>query len=311
MCSDLAGNLPPPRTMPDQGNQRRPASALYPQKRATSEEGWKTASAAGGFSALSLLAHELYKELSVPIGILLSAHSNTRVEAFTPRQATRLIPLKVDEDLIHDADPLTKQGLNAFTKYYADLKAWQDEPAMPPRLAASAPTAQASRIAGMWRGLPVLQRQDCPRHSLCHSRRNLVPEPATAGTDASSGPHGSAGQGMEGCLGMPGMPFISRKCNPRLARSRQRRLADVHQVQHKFFVENRRTSAWWCNPTSTRPTPGASTTTTNCIPGCDGPLGAGQAVRQEGCLHRSDLQRVQVSGRKVTVSFEKESSLAD
>ncbi|MED5495629.1 MAG: sialate O-acetylesterase, partial [Verrucomicrobiota bacterium] len=54
-------------------------SALYPQKRATSDDGWKKISAAGSFSALSLsFAHELYKDLNMPIGILLSAHSNTR-----------------------------------------------------------------------------------------------------------------------------------------------------------------------------------------------------------------------------------------
>ena len=41
---------------------------------------------ASGFSALSLsFAYELYKELNIPIGILLSAHSNTRIEAFTQR----------------------------------------------------------------------------------------------------------------------------------------------------------------------------------------------------------------------------------
>lgn len=63
-------------------------SALYPQKRATSDGGWKQVNQAEGFSALSLaFAHELYQELGVPIGILLSAHSNTRVEAFTQREA--------------------------------------------------------------------------------------------------------------------------------------------------------------------------------------------------------------------------------
>ena len=63
-------------------------SALHPQKRATSDDGWKTHKSAGGFSALSLsFAYSLYKELDMPIGILLSAHSNTRVEAFTQRQA--------------------------------------------------------------------------------------------------------------------------------------------------------------------------------------------------------------------------------
>ena len=87
-------------------------SALYPQKRATSDDGWKKISAAGSFSALSLsFAHELYKELKMPIGILLSAHSNTRVEAFTQRGAIEAHPrLKGDADLMRDADPLPSRA---------------------------------------------------------------------------------------------------------------------------------------------------------------------------------------------------------
>ena len=102
-------------------------SALYPQKRASSDGGWKKARGASGFSALSLsFAYELYKELQMPIGILLSAHSNTRIEAFTQRQAFEAHPkLSGDVDLMRDADPLTEQGRNAYAKYYDDLKAWQ------------------------------------------------------------------------------------------------------------------------------------------------------------------------------------------
>ncbi|MDP7255078.1 MAG: hypothetical protein QGF00_36120, partial [Planctomycetota bacterium] len=87
MCNELAKEIASAaEDVPIREINIATVSALYPQKRATSEEGWKKASAASGFSALSLsFAHELYKELNVPIGILLSAHSNTRIQAFTQR----------------------------------------------------------------------------------------------------------------------------------------------------------------------------------------------------------------------------------
>ena len=81
MCNELAREIASAaEDVPIREINIATVSALYPQKKATSEEGWKKASAASGFSALSLsFAHELYKELNVPIGILLSAHSNTRI----------------------------------------------------------------------------------------------------------------------------------------------------------------------------------------------------------------------------------------
>ncbi len=63
-------------------------SALYPQEKVTSEAGWKSSREAGGFSALALsFAHTLHQELKVPVGILLTSHSNTRAEAFAQREA--------------------------------------------------------------------------------------------------------------------------------------------------------------------------------------------------------------------------------
>ncbi|MFP6893713.1 MAG: hypothetical protein VCA18_08180, partial [Opitutales bacterium] len=103
MCAELAKQLASSKEdVPIREINVATVSALYPQKKATSEEGWKKASAAGGFSTLSLsFAHELYKELNVPIGILLSAHSNTRVEAFTQRQAIEAhAELEKDTDLM-------------------------------------------------------------------------------------------------------------------------------------------------------------------------------------------------------------------
>ena len=130
MCSEIAREIAGSETdIPIREININTVSALYPQKTATSDGGWKTHKSAGSFSALSLsFAYELYKELNMPIGILLSAHSNTRIEAFTQRQAIERHPkLTNDADLIHDADPLTEQGRKAFDKYYEDLRAWQKE----------------------------------------------------------------------------------------------------------------------------------------------------------------------------------------
>jgi len=130
-------------------------SALYPQERGSSEAGWKTSRMADGFSALALaFANELHKELKVPIGILLTSHSNTRIEAFTERKAIEAHPeLKIDKDLIHNGDVGTEQGRAAFEKYYQDLDAWQKasaEVGFPSENPLRRPGLPG--IAGEWRG---------------------------------------------------------------------------------------------------------------------------------------------------------------
>ena len=93
-------------------------SALYPQEKVKSEAGWKTSRRAGDFSALALsFAYELHKELKVPVGILLTSHSNTRIEAFTQREAIEAHPLlQSDAAMIHDGDVGLEQGRAAFAK---------------------------------------------------------------------------------------------------------------------------------------------------------------------------------------------------
>ena len=61
MCRELAREISSSKEeVPIREININTVSALYPQKKATSEEGWKKASAASGFSALSLaFAHEL------------------------------------------------------------------------------------------------------------------------------------------------------------------------------------------------------------------------------------------------------------
>ena len=103
MCRELANEIAKSeKDIPIREININTVSALYPQKKATSDGGWKTSKSASNFSALSLsFAHELYKELGVPIGILLSAHSNTRIEAFTQRQAIESHPkLKGDKEIV-------------------------------------------------------------------------------------------------------------------------------------------------------------------------------------------------------------------
>ncbi|MEM7454226.1 MAG: sialate O-acetylesterase [Planctomycetota bacterium] len=220
-------------------------SALYPQKTATTEVGWKTHKSAGDFSALSLsFAYELYEELDVPIGILLSAHSNTRIEAFTQREAIESHPgLTADADLIHDADPTTEQGRNAYDQYYADLRAWQQVAGDAAEAGGRIPERPGlPGIAGMWRG----------PSQFFNGKINPVVPFAIRGAIWCQGTS-NAGDGriyaarMEALVNgwrdaweMPDMPFYftQMQCygtpDPDSVG-----FADIRQVQHKFFMNNR------------------------------------------------------------------------
>ena len=221
-------------------------SALYPQKTATSESGWKTHKGASGFSALSLaFAYELYKELDVPIGILLSAHSNTRIEAFTQRGAIeKHSKLAGDAALIHDADPTTSQGREAFDDYYKDLRAWQEMAGHAADVGGRAPSRpNLPGIAGMWRG----------PSQFFNGKINPVIPFAIRGAIWCQGTSNS-GDGriyaarMEALLngwrdawGMPEMPFYftQMQCYGSPDPSAVG-FADIRQVQHMFFMNNRK-----------------------------------------------------------------------
>ncbi|MEZ6139207.1 MAG: hypothetical protein R3B84_01430 [Zavarzinella sp.] len=156
LCRDLARELAgATEAVPIREFRTDTVSALYPQQKVTSEQGWKTINSASQFSALSLaFAYELYKQLKVPVGILLTSHSNTRIEAFSQRQAIESHPkLKVDADQIHDGDVTTMQGRAAFEQFYRDLASWQDESAkqgFPVERPLRRP--ELPGIAGQWRG---------------------------------------------------------------------------------------------------------------------------------------------------------------
>jgi hypothetical protein len=114
----------------------------------------------------------------MPIGILLSAHSNTRIEAFTQREAIEAHPkLKGDADLMRNADPLTEQGRKKYEQYYTELSQWQDAAgeAMEKGGRVPARPKSAGYRRHVARAVTVFQRQDCAGDSLCHSRRDLVP----------------------------------------------------------------------------------------------------------------------------------------
>lgn len=247
MCSGLVQELAAAKEeVPIREFRTDTVSALYPQKKATSADGWKSSRAAGNFSALALaFAYELYKELKVPVGILLTSHSNTRIEAFTERKAIEAHPgLKVDADQIHDGDVSTAQGRAAFEKYYQDLAAWQKASAelgFPTERPLPRPNLPG--IAGEWRG---------PSQFFNGKIAPVVPY-AIRGSLWCQGESNSGDgrlyaarmealvNGWRNAWGMPEMPFYftQMQCyggpNPD-----EVGLADVRQAQHLFFVNNRK-----------------------------------------------------------------------
>lgn len=246
MCRDLASQLArAEEDIPIREISIQTVSALYPQDRATSEEGWKKADQAGGFSALSLaFAYDLYKELGVPIGILLSAHSNTRIEAFTQREAIEAHPkLGVDVKLIHDGDPLTEQGQAAFKQYETDILAWQDEAGEAAFAAARIPNRpNLPGIAGMWRG---------PSQFFNGKINPVIPYAIRGAIWCQGTSNGEDGtiyaarmealvKGWRDAWDMPEMPFYFTQMQSYGDTDPNNvGFADIRQVQHKYFMENR------------------------------------------------------------------------
>ena len=315
MCNELARELASSKEdIPIREINISTVSALYPQKKGTSEGGWKKASAASGFSALSLsFAYELYKELNVPIGIVLSAHSNTRIEAFTQREAIEAHPkLKTDADLIHDADPLTAQGRNAFVQYYSDLKVWQDEAGRAAEAGGKVPARpNLPGIAGMWRG---------PSQFYNGKITPVIPYAIRGAIWCQGTSNGGDGRiyaarmealvkGWRDAWGMPEMPFYFTQMQCYGAPDPNNvGFADIRQVQHLFFKNNRQNVGMVVQSDLNSARPGGIHYYNKLHPGmrmarwalakqygkdtaCTGPI-------YSGC---------KVDGRKVVVSFDKES----
>lgn len=246
MCAEMAqGIAGSPTDIPIREISIDTVSALYPQTRATSESGWKTHKQASGFSALSLsFASELYRELGVPIGILLSAHSNTRIEAFAQRAAIEQHPdLGEDTALIHMADPLTESGRQAFAGYAADIRRWQDEAGDAAEQTARLPARPGlPGIAGMWRG---------PSQFFNGKIHPVIPYGIRGaiwcqGTSNSGDGRIYAARmealvnGWRDAWKMPDMPFYftQMQCYGTPAVD-DVGFADIRQVQHLFFTRNR------------------------------------------------------------------------
>jgi hypothetical protein len=246
LCSGLAQELAKAKDeVPIREFRTDTVSALYPQKKVTSEAGWKTSRKAGDFSALALaFAHELHKELKVPVGILLTSHSNTRIEAFTERKAIEGHPgLTVDAEMIHDGDAATEQGRAAFEKYYRDLQAWQKASAalgFPVEKPLNRP--ELPGIAGQWRG---------PTQFFNGKIAPVVPY-AIRGSIWCQGESNSGDgriyaarmealtRGWSEAWGIPNLPFyFTQMQNYGAADSAEVGLADIRQVQHQFFMNNR------------------------------------------------------------------------
>ncbi|MCA9179091.1 MAG: hypothetical protein KDB14_31730 [Planctomycetales bacterium] len=247
MCNEIARELASsPADVPIREININTVSALYPQRTATSDGGWKTCKSAGSFSALSLsFARELYRELDVPIGILLSAHSNTRIEAFTQREAIESHPeLGADAALIHAADPTTEPGRQAYDKYYEDLRSWQTVAGVETEAGGRVPARPSlPGIAGMWRG---------PSQFFNGKIYPVIPY-AIRGAIWCQGTSNSGDgriyaarmealvNGWRSAWGMPEMPFYftQMQCygspDPNSVG-----FADIRQSQHLFFMKNRK-----------------------------------------------------------------------
>jgi sialate O-acetylesterase len=247
MCSELAKEIASSKQdIPIREINVNTVSALYPQKHATSDEGWKKASSASGFSALSLsFAYELYRDLNVPIGILLSAHSNTRIEAFAQREAIVAHPnLAKDSELISKADPLTEEGKEAYELYYEELKNWQAQAGPIAEKGGKVPTRpNLPGIAGMWRG---------PSQFFNGKIAPVIPYAIRGAIWCQGTSNNGDGRiyssrmealinGWRDAWGMPNMPFYFTQMQAYGSPDPNNvGFADIRQVQHKFFIENPR-----------------------------------------------------------------------
>ncbi|MDG1853693.1 MAG: sialate O-acetylesterase [Verrucomicrobiales bacterium] len=315
MCNELAKEIASSKEeLPIREININTVSALYPQKKGTSDGGWKKSSLASGFSALSLsFAYDLYKELKIPIGILLSAHSNTRIEAFTQRRAIVEHPkLKGDADLILNADPLLKQGQKAFEDYYADLKSWQKEAGKLSELGGKVPARpNLPGISGMWRG-PSQFFNGKISPVIPYGIRGAIWCQGTS----NSGDGRIYAARMEALINgwrdaweMPEMPFYFTQMQPYGSPdSNSVGFAAIRQVQHVFFVNNRKNVGMVIQSDINSANPGGIHYYNKLHPGMR------MARRALNKQYKKDIpytgpiyKDYKIEGNKVLVSFEKNS----
>jgi sialate O-acetylesterase len=315
MCNELAKEIASSQmNIPIREININTVSALYPQKRATSEGGWKKASSASGFSALSLsFAFELYRDLNVPIGILLSAHSNTRIEAFAQREAIEAhTKLEKDTELMCIADPLKNEGKQAYKLYYEDLKNWQTQAGPIAEKGGKVPTRpNLPGIAGMWRG---------PSQFFNGKIAPVIPY-AIRGAIWCQGTSNSGDgriyasrmealvKGWRDAWGMPEMPFYFTQMQPYGSPDPNNvGFADIRQVQHKFFVENRENVGMVVQSDINSANPGGIHYYNKLHPGMRMARWAlakqyGKKVAYTGPIYEG----YEIKDKKVIITFEKES----
>jgi sialate O-acetylesterase len=315
MCNELAREIASSKQdIPIREININTVSALYQQKQATSDEGWEKASSASGFSALSLsFAYELYRDLNVPIGILLSAHSNTRIEAFAQREAIEAHPnLAKDSELMRKADPLMNEGKEAYELYYEDLKNWQSQAGPIAEKGGKVPTRpNLPGIAGMWRG---------PSQFFNGKIAPVIPY-AIRGAIWCQGTSNSGDgriyasrmealvKGWRDAWGMPEMPFYFTQMQPYGSPDPNNvGFADIRQVQHKFFVENRDHVGMVVQSDINSANPGGIHYYNKLHPGMRMARWAlakqyGNKVAYTGPIYKG----YEIKGGKIIVSFEKDS----
>ena len=315
MCNDLAKEIASSKEeLPIREININTVSALYPQKKGTSDGGWKKSSSASGFSALSLsFAYDLYKELKIPIGILLSAHSNTRIEAFTQRRAIIEHPkLKADADLILNADPLLKQGQKAFDDYYDELRSWQREASKLSELGGKVPARpNLPGISGMWRG---------PSQFFNGKIAPVVPY-AIRGAIWCQGTSNSGDgriyaarmealiKGWRDAWGMPEMPFYFTQMQPYGSPDPNNvGFADIRQVQHLFFINNRKNVGMVIQSDINSANPGGIHYYNKLHPGMRMARWALNKQYKKDIPYTGPIYKdYKVEGNKVLISFEKDS----
>ena len=315
MCNELAKEIASSKEeLPIREININTVSALYPQKKGTSDGGWKKSSLASEFSALSLsFAYDLYKELKVPIGILLSAHSNTRIEAFTQREAIIEHPkLKSDADLILNADPLIEQGQKAFENYYTELKSWQKEAGKLSELGGKVPARpNLPGISGMWRG---------PSQFFNGKIAPVVPY-AIKGAIWCQGTSNSGDgriyaarmealiKGWRDAWGMPEMPFYFTQMQPYGSPDPNNvGFADIRQVQHLFFINNRKNVGMVIQSDINSANPGGIHYYNKLHPGMRMARWALNKQYKKDIPYTGPIFKdYKVAGNKVLISFEKDS----
>lgn len=315
MCNELAKEIASSKEeLPIREININTVSALYPQKQGTSDGGWKKSSSASGFSALSLsFAYDLYKELKIPIGILLSAHSNTRIEAFTQRRAIIEHPkLKADADLILNADPLLNQGQKAFDDYYDELRSWQQEASKSSELGGKVPARpNLPGISGMWRG---------PSQFFNGKIAPVVPY-AIRGAIWCQGTSNSGDgriyaarmealiKGWRDAWGMPEMPFYFTQMQPYGSPDPNNvGFADIRQVQHLFFINNRKNVGMIIQSDINSANPGGIHYYNKLHPGMRMARWALNKQYKKDIPYTGPIYKdYKVEGNKVLISFEKDS----